>query len=152
MKTATIERYHCYGTPNHHIRVTYRGNVLRWRDSASPGLSFAMADTVDRGSETIGAMIEHARRHGFTHARFTGDWKGRTMQKTMALSPKRSIVFKKDSEAWALALRISRRKGVSRRPVGLSADGLTVTMESTIRGNRWECSLEHLRLVAGVKA
>ncbi len=57
---------------------------------------------------------------------------------------------KQESEAWRLALRISRRKGVNRRPVALSEDGLSVTFESTIRGNTWVCDLAHLRLVAGV--
>lgn len=77
-RTATIERYHCYGTPRLHLRVTYQGRVLRWRDASSPGLSFAMADAEDRGAETLDAMRAHARRHGFTHVRIVGDWFGRT--------------------------------------------------------------------------
>ena len=77
-RTATIERYHCYGTPRHHLRVTYRGRVLRWRDASSPGLCFAMADAPDWGAESLQAMKAHARRHGFTHVRIVGDWSGRT--------------------------------------------------------------------------
>lgn len=54
---------------------------------------------------------------------------------------------KRDSEAWRLALRICRRKGVNRRPVSLSPCGQVVTFQSTIRGNEWVCTLAHLRLL-----
>lgn len=58
---------------------------------------------------------------------------------------------KNQSEAWQLALRISRRKGVSRVPIALSDDGQSVTFRSLIRGNTWVCNLAHLRLVTGGK-
>lgn len=73
-KTATIDRYHCWGTPRHHLRVAYMGRTLQWRDTSSPGLSFAYADMVDYGAESIEAAKAHAKRQGFTHVRFTGDW------------------------------------------------------------------------------
>lgn len=56
---------------------------------------------------------------------------------------------KQNSEAWRIALKICRRKGVSRIPVFLSEDGQTVTFQSTVRGNTWQCDLAHLRLVGG---
>lgn len=68
--TATIERYHCYGTRHHHLRVTYRGKTLQW----SEGLTSAWADMVDYGQESIDAAKGHARKQGFTHCRFVGDW------------------------------------------------------------------------------
>ena len=74
MKTATIERWHCYGTPNHHLYVTYKGRPLQWRDPNFPGLSFAFAVMVDYGAESIEACKAHARRMGFTHVRFAGEW------------------------------------------------------------------------------
>lgn len=55
---------------------------------------------------------------------------------------------KKDSEAWKLAQRICRRKGISRRAIALSDDGQTVTFQSLIRGNTWTRTLAELRLIA----
>lgn len=75
-QTATIERYHCFGTPRYHLRATSRGRVLTWRDADSPGLSFAYAIAEDRGAETLAAMKARAKRHGFTHCRIVGEWVG----------------------------------------------------------------------------
>lgn len=77
VRTATIERYHRFGTPRHHLRVIYRGRVLWWRDGAGS----AIADAPDYGAESLAAMREHARKHGFTHVRIAGDWQGRTKPK-----------------------------------------------------------------------
>lgn len=89
MKTATIERYHLYGTCHHHLRVLYRGSVLNWtmRDAQGYYQGQAYADAMDVGAETVNAMIGHASRNGFTHVRFAGDWKGRTVRKTMKIKP-----------------------------------------------------------------
>ena len=88
MKTATIERHAYYGTPRHYQCVTYRGHVLRW---AEPGNVSAMAHAPCNGHETIGAMIEHARRFGFTHVRFAGDWTRYTVRKRMQIPAGRYV-------------------------------------------------------------
>lgn len=79
MKTATIERYHCFGTPNHHLKVTYKGHTLRWSNHDAKGyyLGETWADMVDYGAESIVAARGHAKKHGFTHVKFTGDWKNK---------------------------------------------------------------------------
>ena len=71
MKTATIERYHIYGTMNHGLCVTYRGRVLHWTENGGYSV---YADAPDWGQESIDAMRKHALNHGFTHCRFVGDW------------------------------------------------------------------------------
>jgi len=75
-KTATIDRYHCYGTPNHHLSVSYRSKVLRWSTHDKDGYwtGNAYADMVDYGKESIDAAKRHAINHGFTHVKFTGEW------------------------------------------------------------------------------
>ena len=75
-KTATIERYHCYGTVNHHLRVYYRGKTLKWanRDPEGYYLGESWADMVDYGQESIDAARQHAKRQGFSHVKFTGEW------------------------------------------------------------------------------
>lgn len=70
MKTATIERYHVYGTPRHNLRLTYRGKTVRWRD----GIAEVWADAPHYGVESIDAFRAHAKRQGFTHVRIAGDW------------------------------------------------------------------------------
>ena len=52
-------------------------------------------------------------------------------------------VLKKDSEAWALALKIARRKHMNREPVEL-LDGERVRWASIIRGNTWVNTLDEL--------
>lgn len=66
------------------------------------------------------------------------EWQAADMVKTL----------KKNSEAWKLALRISRRKGANRTPIKLSPDGKIVTFRSLIRGNEWKRTLEELKLIA----
>ena len=67
-KTATIERYRAFGTPYENICVTYRGYTLNWwKDRCH-----VFAHTKYYGQESIDAMKEHAKRHGFTHVRFVG--------------------------------------------------------------------------------
>ena len=81
--TATIERYHCYGTPHHWLHVHYRGRVLNWslRDADGYYQGQAYADARDDGPEVLQAMRQHAARMGFTHVRIAGDWSGRTKPK-----------------------------------------------------------------------
>lgn len=52
-------------------------------------------------------------------------------------------VLKKDSKAWALALKISKRKYINREPVEL-LEGERVRWESIIRGNTWINTLDEL--------
>ena len=52
-------------------------------------------------------------------------------------------ILKKESKAWALALKISKRKYVNREPVEL-LQGERVRWESIIRGNTWVTTLEEL--------
>lgn len=74
-KTATIERYHCYGTPRYHIRVTYCGRTINWAE----GNSTVYADWVDGSQDAdIANARAVAKRFGFTHVRFVGDWERRT--------------------------------------------------------------------------
>ena len=67
-RTATIERYHLFGTPYDNIRVTYRGYTLCWRKD----IYHVFAHARYYGHESIDAMKQHARRQGFTHVRFVG--------------------------------------------------------------------------------
>jgi len=71
-RTATIERYHCYGTPRHHLCVRYRGKTLSW--SAGPSWHIVYADAWHYGADTFRAMVQHAENRGFTHVRIVGDW------------------------------------------------------------------------------
>lgn len=84
-KTCTVQRYHVFGTHHHHVQVSYRGHVLQWRDQSSPGLSFCYADVPEYG-DAVQRMLDLARRWGFTHARFTGDWQGRSVRKSLKLN------------------------------------------------------------------
>lgn len=52
-------------------------------------------------------------------------------------------VLKKDSKAWALALKIANRKYVNREPVEL-LEGERVRWVSIIRGNTWVTTLDEL--------
>lgn len=72
-RTATIERYHVYGTSRFHLRVTYRGFVLRWSEM-NPAWCIVYADAWHLGDDTVNAMIQHAKRSGFTRVKFSGDW------------------------------------------------------------------------------
>ena len=52
-------------------------------------------------------------------------------------------VLKKDSKAWALALKIAKRKYMNREPVEL-LDGERVRWASIIRGNTWVNTLDEM--------
>jgi hypothetical protein len=77
-KTVTLERYHCYGTPRHHIRLTYRGVTLHWWEQTDTGPASVYADAADHhDSWQIAAMRATAKKQGFTHLRIAGDWSQR---------------------------------------------------------------------------
>lgn len=76
MKTATIERYHVWGTPRHNIRVTYRGKTLNhWE-----GLTHSYADMPD-SPEAREHCKAYALRQGFDMVRYVGDWSKTTKPK-----------------------------------------------------------------------
>lgn len=52
-------------------------------------------------------------------------------------------VLKKDSKAWALALKTSKRKYINMEPVEL-LEGERVRWASIIRGNTWVTTLDEL--------
>ena len=52
-------------------------------------------------------------------------------------------VLKKDSKAWALALKIAKRKYMNREPMEL-LDGERVRWASIIRGNTWVNTLDEM--------
>jgi hypothetical protein len=77
-QTITLERYHCYGTPRHHLRLTYRGRTLHWWEQTDTGPASVYADAADlHAPDQIDAMRAMAKRHGFSHLRITGDWSRR---------------------------------------------------------------------------
>lgn len=78
MKTVTIERYHCFGTGRYELRAMYCGATLRW--SEGNGVT-AFAQCIDGGDVSLRNMVETAKRFGFTHARYVGDWGRRTKPK-----------------------------------------------------------------------
>ena len=88
-KTATIERYHIFGTMRHMIRVTYRGRPLTWWEN---GYS-VHAHCEHHGPTEVEYMRDHARRHGFTHARIVGDWDHRTKPTGGALHKARALQY-----------------------------------------------------------
>lgn len=73
-KTATIERCHCYGTPRFYFCLTYRGRVCSYWQTGHIVYCQTMADDL----ESLQAMKDHARKQGFTHVKFSGDWDKRT--------------------------------------------------------------------------
>ncbi len=70
-KTATIERYHMYGTRHHALKITYRG--------------YTRHEVIDHGEDSIVLLLNVARVRGYTHAKFVGDWARRTKPKNGAL-------------------------------------------------------------------
>jgi hypothetical protein len=56
-------------------------------------------------------------------------------------------MLKKDSQAWQLAVKRSRRKHANSTPIELLADG-TVRMQSLIRGNTWVYTLDELKALS----
>ena len=77
MKTATIERYLAGGTNTYWLSTYYRGRILNWvADRVS-----CYATAPDYGQESIEESKARAKRFGFTHVRFVGDWSKRTKPK-----------------------------------------------------------------------
>lgn len=58
------------------------------------------------------------------------------------------MMKKKDSEAWKLAKRRARRKGVNTIPIELSPCGAKVKFRSLIRGNEWWLDLPEIKALA----
>jgi len=85
-KTATIERYHVYGTPRHELRVTYRGEFINWWETSPEGAhvhAYAIVQDDptkdwDGGPVDVNMCRLYAKRMGFTHVRIVGDWDRRT--------------------------------------------------------------------------
>lgn len=84
-KTATIVRSHVYGTPRYELSVTYRGETLAWVDSAKYSFAITLYATIqeDRTASDVHRQrtcrdIQWcegiARKWGFTHIRFAGEW------------------------------------------------------------------------------
>lgn len=61
------------------------------------------------------------------------------------------MILKKNSEAWKLAVKFSKRKGCNYKPVSLSDDGKFVTVQSLIRGNTWQLSSLDLKLIGAIE-
>lgn len=53
-------------------------------------------------------------------------------------------MLKKNSEAWQLAKKLTRRKYCHHIPIELLSNG-NVIMQSTIRGNTWFVTLDELK-------
>jgi len=74
MKTATIERYHVWGTPNHCFAMFYRENELTPTHSPTcPTPQWIPDDEQGRVR-----LLRLAHMRGFTHIRYAGDWDKRT--------------------------------------------------------------------------
>lgn len=81
-RTVTLERYPCYGTPRHHLRLTYRGLTLHWWEQTETGPASVYADACDlHAQDQIDAMRLTAKKQGFTHLRVVGDWSRSTKPK-----------------------------------------------------------------------
>ena len=65
VKTATIERYHVYGTHWYSLSLRYRGLPIG-------------KDEIHIGASDIEALRARARSHGFTHVKYAGDWAKKT--------------------------------------------------------------------------
>ncbi len=53
-------------------------------------------------------------------------------------------MLKSKSQVWKAAVKLSKRKYCNSKPVALSECGQYVTMQSLIRGNTWQYSLNEL--------
>jgi hypothetical protein len=73
-RTATIERYHLYGTSRMVVRLMYRGSTVNWHE----GLNHVFAQAAFDDAEAIEQMKTYARKQGFTHVKYEGDWTNRT--------------------------------------------------------------------------
>lgn len=73
-KTATVTRAHVYGTPRFDLRVTYRGEVIRWREGSADVWAIVQHLSPSPDFDPVKLCREYAKRQGFTHIRFCGDW------------------------------------------------------------------------------
>lgn len=90
MKTATIERYHVFGTSRHNQSLTYNGSTLHyWSDGQS-----VYVQAPCYGIETIKELSKRAYQRGFTHIRFCGDWSGYNVPKTIKIPSIGYVEFK----------------------------------------------------------
>lgn len=76
-KTASIERYHVWGTPNYCLSMFYRTDEMTPRDPASFPGHRALPAWIPDDATGIERMRVHAKANGFTHVRFVGDWERR---------------------------------------------------------------------------
>lgn len=69
-ETATIERYHVRGTPHYCLAVSYRGKDF------TPAVSSGsvLQEWIPGDADGVARCREAAKRCGFTHVKFTGDW------------------------------------------------------------------------------
>ncbi len=70
-KTATIERYHMYGTRHYSLKMTYKG--------------YTWHEVTDHGNDSTEKLLTLARNRGFTHVKFVGNWDRRTKPKNGSL-------------------------------------------------------------------
>jgi hypothetical protein len=69
-RTATIERYHVFGTRHYCLSLIYRGRDLTPCFDSLHRVPVMVPDD----AEGILRMQRIAKAQGFTHCRFTGDW------------------------------------------------------------------------------
>jgi hypothetical protein len=81
-KTATIERYHVYGTPNYCVALFYQGRELTPKESPRSVLH----RWIPGDSEGVTELTALAARLGFTHVRYVGNWERQTKPRDGELS------------------------------------------------------------------
>jgi hypothetical protein len=69
-KTASIERYHVWGTPHYCLALVYRGKDYTPHESPTCPIPRMIPDDADG----IAKLKRVARAWGFSHVQFTGDW------------------------------------------------------------------------------
>lgn len=84
MKTATIERYHVWGTPNHCVALWYRGEELTPLEDGSTVRRQWIPDDV----QGVERLRQVAINLGFTHVRYTGEWGRKHPKKQKLLAPR----------------------------------------------------------------
>lgn len=76
--TATIERYHVYGTPNYCVALFHRGSEYTPKERDAHGHASTQAQWIPADAEGVELLRQHAKSLGFTHVRFAGDWSKQT--------------------------------------------------------------------------